>query len=148
MGERGAANEPATSDDISQMSLLVEQALRAGAVGFSTSRTPLHRSKDGELVPGTNADTTELFGIADAIRRVGHGVFQFAPEHAKVPIEEWPWMHQIAERTGATVSVNLSQPDDGPEIWRNVLALLSEAQRDGLPLVAQVAGRTIGVHAP
>jgi N-acyl-D-aspartate/D-glutamate deacylase len=145
MGDRGAANETATADDIEQMSKLVESALRAGALGFSTSRTPLHRSKDGELVPGTTANEHELLGIAGAMKRVGHGVFQFAPEHAKVPVEEWSWMRKLAQTTGATVSVNLSQPNDGPEIWRNVLALLTEAQSDGVPIVAQVAGRTIGV---
>lgn len=145
MGDRGAANETATADDIEQMSKLVESALRAGALGFSTSRTPLHRSKDGELVPGTTANEHELLGIADAMKRVGHGVFQFAPEHAKVPVEEWSWMRKLAQTTGATVSVNLSQPNDGPEIWRNVLSLLTEAQNDGVPIVAQVAGRTIGV---
>jgi N-acyl-D-aspartate/D-glutamate deacylase len=145
MGDRGAANETATADDIEQMSKLVESALRAGALGFSTSRTPLHRSKDGELVPGTTANEHELLGIAGAMKRVGHGVFQFAPEHAKVPVEEWSWMRKLAQSTGATVSVNLSQPNDGPEIWRNVLALLTEAQSDGVPIVAQVAGRTIGV---
>jgi len=145
MGDRGAANETATANDIDQMSKLVESALRAGALGFSTSRTPLHRSKDGELVPGTTANEHELLGIAGAMKRVGHGVFQFAPEHAKVPVEEWSWMRKLAQTTGATVSVNLSQPNDGPEIWRNVLALLTEAQNDGVPIVAQVAGRTIGV---
>jgi N-acyl-D-amino-acid deacylase len=145
MGDRGAANETATADDIEQMSKLVESALRAGALGFSTSRTPLHRSKDGELVPGTTANEHELLGIAGAMKRVRHGVFQFAPEHAKVPVEEWSWMRKLAQTTGATVSVNLSQPNDGPEIWRNVLSLLTEAQSDGVPIVAQVAGRTIGV---
>ena len=145
MGDRGALNETATDDDISEMSKLVESALRAGALGFSTSRTPLHRSKDGELVPGTTANEHELLGIADAMKRVGHGVFQFAPEHAKVPVEEWSWMRKLAQTTGATVSVNLSQPNDGPEIWRNVLSLLTESQNDGVPIVAQVAGRTIGV---
>jgi N-acyl-D-amino-acid deacylase len=145
MGERGAANEPATADDAVAMGQLVEQALRAGALGFSTSRTPLHRSKAGELVPGTTAAPDELYAIADAIRRAGHGVFQFAPEHALVPLQEWPWMRELARRTGATVSVNLNQPDQAPEVWREVLSLLDEAHADGLPIHAQVAGRTIGI---
>ena len=86
-------------------------ALRAGALGFSTSRTPIHRSKSGELVPGTNAAADELYGIADALRRAGHGVFQFAPDHAEVPTGEWPWMRELARRTGRTVSVNLNQTE-------------------------------------
>jgi N-acyl-D-amino-acid deacylase len=145
MGDRGAANEAATDDDIEAMARLVEEALRAGALGFSTSRTPLHRSKDGELVPGTMADSRELFGIGGAIRRAGHGVFQFAPEHALLPVAEWPWMRELAAITGHPVSVNLNQPDQAPEVWRDVLRLLDEAHADGLPIYAQVAGRTIGI---
>jgi N-acyl-D-aspartate/D-glutamate deacylase len=145
MGERGAANEPATTADIEAMRAMVERAMRAGALGFSTSRTPLHRSKDGELVPGTTAHEDELLGIAQALKTVGHGVFQFAPEHAKVPVNEWSWMRALAQSTGATVSVNLNQPDDAPEIWRDVLSLLEQANADKLPMVAQIAGRSIGV---
>jgi N-acyl-D-aspartate/D-glutamate deacylase len=128
MGDRGANNEVATADDIAQMSKLTEEALRAGALGFSTSRTPLHRSKSGELVPGTNATPDELYGIADAMKRVGHGIFQFSPEHTRVPIEEWPWMQELARRSGATVSVNVNQLDDGSEVWRKTLALLTQSQ--------------------
>lgn len=145
MGDRGAANEPATADDIAAMSDIVERALRAGALGFSTSRTPLHRSLSGELVPGTTADADELLGLADALGRVGHGVFQFAPEHVDVPTAEWPWMRAIAERTGRTVSVNLNQPNSAPDLWRDVLALLDDARADGVPIVAQVAGRVVGL---
>ena len=141
MGERGAANEPATDDDIAEMARQVEAALRAGALGFSTSRTPLHRSRDGELVPGTSADTDELLGIGAAIRRAGHGVFQFAPEHAILPVKEWGWMRELAALTGQPVSVNLNQPDQATEVWREVLRLLDEAHADGLPIYAQVAGQ-------
>ena len=145
MGERGAANQPATEDDRRAMARIVEEALRAGALGFSTSRTPLHRAKDGTLVPGTDADAAELLDIGDALAAAGHGVFQFAPDHARVPVDEWPWMRALAERTGRTVSVNLNQPDSDPEVWREVLGLLDAAADDGLPIVAQVAGRSIGI---
>jgi len=145
MGDRGAANEVATADDIAAMSRLTEEALRAGALGFSTSRTSLHRSKSGELVPGTHAEPDELYGIADAMRRVGHGIFQFSPEHSRVPVEEWPWMQELARRSGATVSVNVNQLDDGSEVWRKTFALLDVAHRNGERIVAQVAGRSIGI---
>jgi N-acyl-D-amino-acid deacylase len=147
MGERGAANEDATDADIDAMAALVRLALEAGALGFSTSRTPLHRSKDGELVPGTTADERELLGIATALRDTASGVFQFAPDHALVPVQEWPWMRRLAALTGRPVSVNLNQPDAAPEVWRAVLGLLDQAHEDGLPIVAQIAGRTIGVLA-
>ncbi|MFM9112246.1 MAG: N-acyl-D-amino-acid deacylase family protein, partial [Actinomycetota bacterium] len=145
MGDRGAANEVATADDIAAMSRLTEEALRAGALGFSTSRTSLHRSKSGELVPGTHAEPDELYGIADAMHRVGHGIFQFSPEHSRVPVEEWPWMQELARRSGATVSVNVNQLDDGSEVWRKTFALLDAAHRNGERIVAQVAGRSIGI---
>jgi N-acyl-D-aspartate/D-glutamate deacylase len=145
MGDRGAANEPATAADRAAMAELVQQALEAGALGFSTSRTPLHRSKAGELVPGTDASADELLEIGDAMARAGHGVFQFAPEHARVPLHEWPWMQDLARRSGRTVSVNLNQPDQDPEVWREVLRLLEDAATEGLPLYAQVAGRSIGI---
>jgi N-acyl-D-aspartate/D-glutamate deacylase len=145
MGERGAANEAATPDDIARMASLVEDALRAGALGFSTSRTPIHRSKAGELVPGTTAGSEELLGIGEAIRRVGHGVFQFAPDHADVPVKEWPWMVDLARLSGQPVSVNVNQPDSAPEVWRTVLGLLDRADDEGLPIYAQIAGRSIGI---
>ena len=145
MGQRGADNEPATDEDSAHMAALVEEALRAGALGFSTSRTPLHRSKSGELVPGTMVSATELYAIADAMARAGHGNFQFSPEHVRVPVEEWPWMLELARRTGRPVSVNVSQPDQSPELWRQVLARLDEAHAEGVPVYAQVAGRSIGI---
>ncbi|MGQ0432075.1 MAG: N-acyl-D-amino-acid deacylase family protein [Microthrixaceae bacterium] len=145
MGDRGAANEPATAADRAAMGALVAEALTAGALGFSTSRTPIHRSKAGELVPGTDASADELLAIGEAMARAGHGVFQFAPDHARVPVHEWPWMLDLARRTGRTVSVNLNQPDQDPEVWRAVLGLLDEAAAEGLPMYAQVAGRSIGI---
>ena len=145
MGDRGAANEAATPDDIAAMSAIVESGLRAGALGFSTSRTPLHRSLSGDLVPGTHAGADELLGIADALGRAGHGVFQFAPDHVDVPTSEMPWMRELARKTGRTVSVNLNQPNSAPDLWRDVLALLDESRSEGLDIVAQVAGRVVGL---
>jgi N-acyl-D-amino-acid deacylase len=145
MADRGAANEPATAADVVAMAALVEEALRAGALGFSTSRTPIHRSKSGDLVPGTHADATELLGIASALARAGHGVFQFAPDHQYLLRDEWEWMVELARSTGRTVSVNLNQPDQAPDLWREVLTRLDTAQAEGVPIVAQVAGRSVGL---
>ncbi len=145
MGERGAANEPATAADREAMAALVAEGLRAGALGFSTSRTPLHRSKAGELVPGTDADAEELLAIGAALAEVGHGVFQFAPDHARLPTDEWPWMVDLARQSGCTISVNLNQSDQAPEVWRDVLHKLDAAEQEGLPIYAQIAGRSIGI---
>jgi N-acyl-D-amino-acid deacylase len=145
MGDRGSEGNPATEADIARMAELVAEGLAAGALGFSTSRTPLHRSKSGELVPGTMVDAKELMGIAEAMSTVGHGVFQFAPEHVILPGQEWVWMRELAEKTGRTVSVNFSQTDQAPDLWREVLEKLDEARADGIPIVAQVHGRTVGL---
>jgi N-acyl-D-aspartate/D-glutamate deacylase len=145
MGERGARNEEATAEDVVTMANLVEQALRAGALGFSTSRTLLHRSAiDNEPVPGTYAGRDELFGIGRALARAGHGVFQLAADHARVP-EELQWVEELAQETGRTVMFNLSQFDQAPGLWRESVEILDRAQAQGLPIYAQVAGRAIGI---
>jgi N-acyl-D-amino-acid deacylase len=95
MGERGANNERATSEDIEKMAAIVKEGLEAGALGFSTSRTILHRAKDGELVPGTNAEDDEVLGIGRALGEVGHGVFEVASDLAPEG-DELAWMSKLA----------------------------------------------------
>ncbi len=144
MGDRGVRNEPATAADIGRMADIVEAALEAGALGFSTSQTALHRSKSGEYVPGTWVSTDEMFGLADAMSRAGTGVFQGAYDHPELP-EQFGWLREFAERSGRPVAVNLNQSDQAPDVWQQVLAWLEEMQRLGLPVVAEVAGRSIGI---
>jgi N-acyl-D-aspartate/D-glutamate deacylase len=126
------------------MHQLAVQALRAGALGVSTSRTSLHRAIDGELVPGTTAERDELFALGDALGEVGHGVFVAACEHKDLP-REIPTFAEMAKRTGQNVTVNLSQIEANPTLWREGLRLVEEARKGGAPIAAQVAGRAIGV---
>jgi len=142
LGER--ATEDATDAEITAMSQLVAEALRAGALGFSTSRTPLHKAVSGDLVPGTYATSHELETIAEAIRSVGHGVFQTATHHPDVP-ESFQWMRSVAAITGQPVVFNLNQPDYAPDLWQEDLRLLEQAQADGLNILAQVSGRPVGI---
>ena len=93
----------------------------------------------------TIADAAELFGIGDAMAAVGHGVLQYSPEHIALLRDEWGWMRTFTERTGRTISVNLNQDHRAPDMWREVLEALDGARRDGLDIVAQVAGRSIGI---
>src|SRR6266542_2224639 len=79
MGDRGSRNEPATPDDIAAMAEIVREGIAAGALGFSTSRTIMHRAVDGEPVPGTFAAEDELFGIGRALGELRAGVFELAP---------------------------------------------------------------------
>jgi N-acyl-D-amino-acid deacylase len=158
MGDRGAANEPATADDLITMEHLASEALAAGAMGVSTSRTSLHKSRDGEFVPGTFADVDELFALARALRssplmnggRASMGgarrgrVFQLAMEHPEVP-SQFGWMREFARISGGTVSLNLNQTDHAPDVWPEVIRELDSCASDGLSVVAQVAGRAVGV---
>src|SRR5262245_35484160 len=99
MGERGAKNEPATPDDIRGMAAIVRDGIAAGAVGFSTSRTQLHRAVDGEVVPGTYASEDELLGIGRVLGELGRGVFELASD--LMPEEnELAWMERLAAETG------------------------------------------------
>ncbi len=103
MGERGARNEPPTATDIARMSQIVEEGLRAGALGFSTSRTILHKSIDGELVPGTTATKDELIGIGRAMGRVGYGVFEMVSDLRR-EWNEFEWMGALSRETGLPIT--------------------------------------------
>jgi N-acyl-D-amino-acid deacylase len=155
MGERGAANEPATPDDIATMERLVREALEAGALGFTTSRTVGHRGLDGRPVPGTFAHEDELMGIGKALAAAG-GVFEVAQagvggRAAGDPIgaaeAEVGWMARLSAAIARPVSFLLMQTDDEPEAWRRLLALADEAAGQGANLVPQVAARPFGMLA-
>ncbi len=144
MGDRSADGNEATPEDLSAMTAIVHEALLAGALGFSTSRTPLHKSVHGDLVPGTSAEPAEVIAISDAIRRAGHGVFQCALHHPDVPQEMW-WLKEIARNTGGYASFNFNISDMAPDIWRDMLRALDEANAEGCRVVGQVAGRPVGI---
>ena len=144
MGERGARNQEATPEDVTAMAALVEEALRAGAVGFSTSRTLLHRAVDGEPVPGTFAGEAELLGIGAALGRAGRGVFELASDLA--PEErELAWMAKLARATGRPVTFACLQNDFDPAQWRRLLASAERCAAEGVRLVPQVAARPTGL---
>ncbi|MGP0030516.1 MAG: N-acyl-D-amino-acid deacylase family protein [Acidimicrobiales bacterium] len=150
MGERGSRNEPATPEDISAMAALVEEGLGAGALGFSTSRTIVHRAVDGEPVPGTFAAEDELFGIGQALASLGTGVFELAPagamgEDLAAPEREVAWMRRLSAAIHRPVSFALLQVDSAPDLWRDILRLAAEANAEGADLRPQVAGRALNI---
>ena len=150
MGERGAKNEPATAEDIEAMSRIVKEGIAAGALGFSTSRTIMHRAVDGEPVPGTFAAEDELFGIGRALGDLGAGVFELAPagvmgEDMSAPEREVAWMRKLALAIRRPVSFALLQHNQAPEQWRDLLKLTEEANAEGADLRPQVAGRPLNM---
>jgi N-acyl-D-aspartate/D-glutamate deacylase len=151
MGERGAANEPATAEEIDEMARIVAEAIQAGARGFSTSRTLGHRSLSGEPVPGTFAPEEELFAIGRAVKAAGKGIFEVAPSGV-IPTEdhispdlEVDWMCRLAEEAGVPVTFLMLQTDVAPDDYRKHLELIGRVREQGHPVTAQVAGRPFGV---
>ena len=144
MGERGARNEPATPEDIAEMSRIVGEGISAGALGFSTSRTMLHRSKDGEPVPGTFANADEMIGIGRAMGKAGHGVFELASDMS-IAEDEFAWMKSMSAETGVPVTYALLQSPMQPQKWRDMLRLTDEARAEGAKISAQIACRPTGM---
>ncbi|HEY8526463.1 MAG TPA: amidohydrolase family protein [Acidimicrobiales bacterium] len=140
MGDRGAANAEATPEEIERMGALVREAVAAGAVGFSTTRTILHRAKDGELAAGTTASADELVGIGRAMGATGTGVFEVASDMFD-PEGEFAWMIEVSRLTGRPVTFGCLQDDIRPEHWRRLIELAEKANADGARIVPQVAGR-------
>jgi len=145
MGDRGINNEPATPDDIKQMHDLTLEGMKSGALGFSTSRTELHNTLDGDPVPGTLAAKDELDGIADALKEHGSGVFQISATNREMD-QEFKWMVDMAERTGRMVTFNLQQVDECPDLYKKMLGLLDDARAKGITNIrGQHSGRPVGM---
>ena len=150
MGERGARNEVATPEDISSMKQVVKEAIAAGALGFSTSRTIAHLAIDGEPVPGTYAAEDELFGIGAALGELGTGIFELAPAGAAgediiAPKKEIDWMRRLSAAIHRPVTFAMVQVDDDPDLWRELMDESLRAVTDGADLWPQVAGRGFGL---
>ena len=150
MGERGARNEPATAEEIASMAALVKAGVAAGALGFSTSRTIVHRAVDGEPVPGTFAAEDELFGIGEALSTLGTGVFEMAPagvmgEDLAAPEREIDLMSRLSQQIRRPVTFAMMQVNTAPDLWRDLLRLAKEANAAGSNLRPQVAGRALNI---
>jgi N-acyl-D-aspartate/D-glutamate deacylase len=139
LGE-GRANDTATADEIAEMAALVREAVHAGAIGASTTRTVLHRAKDGELAAGTTAAAAELIGIGEALGKAGHRVFSLASDMMDLD-HEFAWMSEISKRAGVPVTYQVLQADFAPDLWREWINRGVAANREGAWLVPQVAGK-------
>jgi len=144
MGDRAIRREPATPDDIAQMRDLTIEALRCGAFGFTTSRTDSHKTPDGELVPSRDAEDHELIGIGQALGVTGIGAFGMNSDFDDEDYE-LRWMRKVARDTGRPVWFLLTDRYSDPERWRRLMKAVHTARAEGLPLMAQMAGRPIGV---
>ena len=155
MGQRGRDNETATAEDLARMGELVEEALRAGAVGFSSNRTAGHRSISGVPVPGTFAEEEELIALAKAMDRAGSGVFELIPASTVGNLEaiggerfslleEFELIKRLGRSCNRPVTFTTVQVPDNPTEWKEILAGAAQENAAGSMLRPQVASRPIG----
>lgn len=144
MGDRAVRREAATPDDIAEMRRLTIEALRAGAFGFTTSRTDSHKTPDGEMVPSRDADDHELLGIGSALGVTGTGAFGMNSDFDDEEFE-LRWIRKQARETGRPVWFLLTDRYSDPQRWRRLITAVHEMRAQGLPVTAQMAGRPIGV---
>jgi N-acyl-D-aspartate/D-glutamate deacylase len=146
MGERAIRHEKATADDIACMRRITADATRAGAFGFSTSRTLSHKSLSGDPIPTLKANEEELTGIALGVREGGGGFFEVNSDWSDPDAAtEFGMLRRVCERTGQAGVFSLNERYDRPQVWRELQALATEAHRDGVPLRPVVAPRPIAM---
>jgi len=144
MGERAIAREAATDDDIALMRRLVEDGLRAGAVGFSTSRTLAHRTAAGDFTPTYRAAHHELRGVGAALKASPGAAFQMITDWEDLDAE-FDALSDIVRDAGGRGTFTLLQNDARPDMWRDVVAHLEAANAKGADITAQAIARPIGV---
>ena len=150
MGERAGHEEKATADDIEAMKTVLGEAMDAGAAGFSTGRTDVHRTADGEWTPSSEASRDELIGLASALKGRKSGVLQavndFNLEREGDQFdEEFSLLEAFARASGRPCSISLMQRDFAPDQWRRILDETERLNREGVDFRVQVAPRAIGV---
>lgn len=146
MGARGGdhLSEP-TPAETAQMTAIIAEAIEAGALGWSTSRTAVHKTVDGAPTPSLTAPHAELVALARGLREADAGVVGLISDFMDQP-EEMEMVAAIAQASGRPISVSITQTDRVPDKWRGVLDGLAEVSADtGVPITGQVAVRAVGL---
>jgi N-acyl-D-aspartate/D-glutamate deacylase len=144
MGDRGPTHEVATPEEIAGMAAVVRDAIEAGALGFTTSRTEKHKDSSGVLTPSIDAHEDELVGIAAVLGELDAGVLQGISDFYDFE-NEFKMFRRMTEVSGRPCSITVEQQDARPEWWIQLLDAVTQAQADGLPMRGQVPPRATGV---
>ena len=152
MGDRAVFDEAASADDIARMRELLAEALDAGAAGFSTGRTDVHRTADGDWTPSSEASRDELIGLASALNGRNRGVLQLVNDfNLERPgdqfADEFALVEEFARAGGRPCSISLMQRDFAPDQWKRILTETERLNRAGIDFRVQVAPRAIGVFS-
>jgi len=152
MGERSFGDAPATDKDIAEMKDLVGEAMDAGALGFSTSRSFMHTVKDGRELPGTFAGAEELAGMAQALKQRGRGVIEIVPRigerdgaQRQNSIAEMALMEEVSKRSGRPLTFGITQSDRRPGLWSWVMDEVAAGRSRGADLRPQTSARGSGI---
>jgi N-acyl-D-aspartate/D-glutamate deacylase len=150
MGEKGATDAPASDEELALMHRAIVDAMQAGALGFASGRTTMHRTPAWDPVPGTFADRRELDTIARALADYGSGVFELVPlgaagEDAQGFDKDYEWMLPVALESARPISFGLIQNLAYPDVWKDILDKVERAAAKGARLVPQVAVRSVGI---
>jgi len=144
MGERGASLEPPTQEDLSEMRRLTKEAIEAGALGVTTSRSYAHQFRDGRPAPSVKTEDQEVLALAAGLRDAGKGVFQMVPSYDVTATERMGLLHDIARTSGRPVSFTFMQSPKGEGDWQEMLAGLESAKEEGLEVRGQIIPRPTG----
>ena len=147
MGDRGANNERATPEDVEKMSQLVAEGIAAGAVGFTTSRTELHKTRNGLSMPGTYSEEDELFGIGQKMGELGKGFYGMVSDwEDDAWRDEMEWMKRLSIENNCRFNfVLFYQTNEQWERVKEQLAFVEQANKEGAQLVAHVGARPVNV---
>jgi N-acyl-D-aspartate/D-glutamate deacylase len=144
MGDRGGRGDTATPEEVAEMGRIAAEAVDAGALGFTTSRTRNHRTVKGEPTPTLKAPREELVGIAQALGHLGKGVLQVVSDFLDVD-DEFGTVRAMAEQSGRPISISLTQVPFAPQQYKTLLDNITEANEAGVVVRAQVAPRAVGL---
>ena len=144
MGARGANLEAPNETDLSEMRRLTKEAVEAGAIGVSTSRSFAHRFRSGELAPSVSTEDQELLALAAGLNDAGKGVFQMVPDYDATNRKRFDLLTDIAKTSGRPVSFTFMQTPQWPGDWQETLDDLKAANDAGLKITGQMLPRPTG----
>ena len=144
MGERGINHEEASPEEIEKMKQIVQEAVIAGAYGFSTSRTEKHNDVNGNLTPSITAHKNELVEIAKSLGEIEKGVLQGISDFYDFD-SEFDIFKTMSKESGRPISITVEQQDARPEWWIQLLDGIEQAQSEGINMFGQVPPRATGI---
>ena len=144
MGERGINHEEASQEEINRMKEIVQEAIKAGAYGFSTSRTEKHNDVNGNLTPSITAHKNELVEIAKSLGEINQGVLQGISDFYDFD-SEFDIFKAMSKESGRPISITVEQQDARPEWWQQLLDGIEDAQSQGISMYGQVPPRATGI---